>query len=162
MNKILIDGDLALRVRNVLRAIVRDLATIVESPRYSGTVGLAAAVAEILIVVRELDISLPDYENDRVKEPACLRSLHRTESTCATPISLPLDSARDLVMLVMGHSRSLDQLLVAVLQGTPDELRKPTTLRVARVMGYLYTDIMRPLHLQHRELTTTVLGGAEP
>jgi hypothetical protein len=56
MNKILIDGDLALRVRNVLRAIVRDLATIVESPRYSGTVGLAAAVAEILTVVRELDI----------------------------------------------------------------------------------------------------------
>jgi hypothetical protein len=65
-------------------------------------------------------------------------------------------------MLVMGHSRSLDQLLVEVLQGTPDELRKPTTLRFARVMGYLYTEIMRPLHLQHRELTTTVLGEAEP
>jgi len=76
MNKILIDGDLALRVRNELRALV-DLAGIVESPRYSDTVGLPDTILAILIPVRELDMALPDYDNDRVMEPTSLRSLQR-------------------------------------------------------------------------------------
>ena len=80
MNKILIDGDLALRVRNELRALV-DLAGMVESPRYSDTVGLPDAILAILIPilipVRELDMALPDYDNDRVMEPTSLRSLQR-------------------------------------------------------------------------------------
>jgi hypothetical protein len=140
---------------------VRDLATAIESAPYSETKGFGDAVAEVLVAIRELDAALPDYETDAVVEPPALNMLERQEAACAPPIQLPLESARELAVMAMGHSRALDGLIPDALKATPAELRGPTVRKFGQVMGRLYTEIMRPLHIQHNELEVLVLGTGE-
>lgn len=158
MTPIPVDSDLAGRLRNVLRAIVRDLAVAIESAPYSDTPGFAEAVAEVLVAVRAMDRALPDYEHDHVVEPPSLEQLPPLEAGCPVPIRLPFDAARALILIAMRHSRALDGLIADVLQQTSADLRRPTVRYFGEVMGRLYTEIMHPLHIQHTELKPLILG----
>ncbi len=158
MSRIAIDSELASRVREVLRAIVRDLAATIESKGHAETLGLSEAIAEVLIAVRDLDQALPDHERDRVVEPLSVSSLRPLESGSAAPIRLQLDSARALVVIVLEHARALDRLIADVMNQTSPDLRKQTVRYFGQIMGLLYTEIMHPLHVQHRELESLFLG----
>ncbi|MEY4576166.1 MAG: hypothetical protein RL701_869 [Pseudomonadota bacterium] len=169
MDTIPIDDHLALRVRFVLQAIVRDLAAVAVSPRYVDTAGLPEAIAAILIPVRELDSVLPGNDLAQIAEPVVFEWLCNPEAVCDRPIHLPLDTACDLILLAVDHSRNLNDLLCDVLQVTPrpeptlprtrnDDARRLTSLCFSQVLGYLYTEIMHPLHQQHPELKDLVFG----
>lgn len=158
---ITIDAALAADLHASLAELASDLMDTRELHR--GVPGMDTALLGVLEKASQLSASVaPAPQSGLPTGPELGWAARDTNQTCAVPIRLALEPARAMIVHYTGWSQRFNGHLAAIQLKQPAR-RAPRALvhRFAGLMGYLYVDLCRPLHLQHPELESLAMGESD-
>lgn len=156
-----VEPALSLELHTLVRELVAFLSATAMSEEFGAVPDMREALTFVLEAARDLDAAVLPAASSELPTDAELGWTERHPESASCPIGprLPLEPARRLVGECMAWSRRFEAVLQR-LQFDDSARRAPKSLvlRFAFVMGYLYTDVCRPLQRQHPELADRSLA----
>jgi hypothetical protein len=146
--------EVAAQLHAELHSLVADLNAAATSEGYGHSPGLRAALTVVLHSVRELDQAVLPVASVALPSDAELGWVEPDQpSSCPAPVALAVEPARELTTIFMVRAENLNRFLAEIQKRCPDRKAPPALVqRFGYVLGFLFTEICRPLYRMYPEL----------